>query len=104
MFSFAGSAGENVGEGGSGEFVAVGIIVGVVLAVGEGVMLGGLRVLVAVGVESPALTELTVNCNTGHKINVAISSKIEEVVNTTPREIRVREGRYSPSSTSDLHS
>jgi hypothetical protein len=58
----------------------------------------------AVGVESSALTELTVNCKIGHKISVATSNNIEEVVKATPRDIRVREGWYSPSSTSDLHS
>lgn len=45
-----------------------------------------------VGVASPALTELTVNCKIGQTINVTISRIIEEVVNTTPRENPVREG------------
>ena len=98
------STGENVGEGGIGVFVSVGAKVGVALEIGEGVSCGVSDGVGAVGVESPALTELTVNCKIGHKISVAINSKIEEVVNTTLRDIRVRGGRYSLSSTSDLHS
>ena len=47
--------------GGTEVFVAVGVKVGVVLAVGEGVKLGVLEGGEAVAVESPALTELTVN-------------------------------------------
>ena len=47
---------------------------------------------VAAGVESPALTELAVNCIIGHNIKVTISSIIDEEVNTTPRENLVREG------------
>jgi hypothetical protein len=48
--------------------------------------------IVATGVESPALTELAVNCNIGHNIKVTISSIIDEEVNTTPRENLIREG------------
>jgi hypothetical protein len=96
--------GANVGDGGTGEFVTLGVKVGVALAVGEEVITGVSDGEGAVGVESSALTELTVNCNIGHKIKVAISNRIEEVVNTTPRDTRVREGWNSPSSTSDLHS
>jgi hypothetical protein len=48
--------------------------------------------IVAIGVESPALTELAVNCKIGHNIKVKISSIIDEEVNTTPRENLVREG------------
>jgi hypothetical protein len=81
-----------VGEGGTGEFVAVGVKVGVALAVGEGEICGVSDCAGTVGVESSALTELTVNCNIGHKINVTISRIVEELVNTTPRENRVREG------------
>jgi hypothetical protein len=85
-----GLTGINVGEGGTGEFVAVGV--GVRLAVGEGVIWADSVCAGTVGVESSALTELTVNCNIGHKINVTISRIVEELVNTTPRENRVREG------------
>ena len=93
-----------VGEGGIGESVAVGVNVGVMLGVGEAVVVEVSEGVWSVGVESPALTELTVNCRMGHMINVAIKSNIEELVRTTPRETLVREGWYSPSSTSDLHS
>jgi len=98
------SKGAIVGEGGNGEFVAVGVKVGVMLAVGEAAVVMVSEGVWSVGVESPALTELTVNCRMGQMINVAITSNIEELVRTTPRETLVCEGWYSPSSTSDLHS
>lgn len=59
---------------------------------GEGWIIVGSVLFVATGVESPALTELIVNCNIGHNIKVAISSIIDEEVNTTPRENLLREG------------
>jgi hypothetical protein len=62
------------------------------VAVGEGEAIVGSVCFVANGVESPALTELTVNWNIGQSIKVAISKIIEEEVNTTPRENLVREG------------
>jgi hypothetical protein len=86
------SSGNNVGDGGTGEFVAVGVKVGVALAVGEGEICGVSDPMGAVGVASPALTWLTVNCKIGQTINVTSSRIIEEVVNTTPRENPVREG------------
>lgn len=62
------------------------------LAVGEDGISAGSVWVGTYGVESSALTELTENCRIGHKINVAINNKIDEEVNTTPRENRVREG------------
>ena len=41
---------------------------------------------------------VSINCNIGQKINVAISSNIEAEVNTTPRDTRVGDGWYSQDS------
>ena len=67
---------------GSGVFEGV----AVEIAVAERVLVGG------PGVESSALAGLTLNCRIGQKIKITISSKIDEVVSTTPRENFMRAG------------
>jgi len=72
--------------------VGVGGIIVVVIGVGTD------------GVESSALTWLTLNCRMGQNIKIAIINMIEEKNNMTPRENLNRDCGWGASSSCDLQS
>ena len=92
-------AGNSVGEG-----VDVGIGCGELVGVGVGDVDESIDSGEGVGVESPALAGLTLNCRIGQKIRIVISSNIDEDVSTTPRDNLLCEYCDSARSSCDRQS